>query len=418
MFDLDYWQEIWSTISRNKLRSFLTGFGVFWGIFMLVVLIGVSNSFKGGMSTIVDGFSPNSCFFWSDLTSEPYKGFKKGRHWDMNNHDIDLIRQKAKSVDLISPMLFIGSSGKNIVNKHKAASYLSKGVYPDNFRMERPHIKLGRVINDLDIKYDRKVCVIGEEIAKTLFDEGENPIGQNLRVNGIYFQVIGVIYTISNVQIGGSINETVFLPFSTMQKAFNQGDKIHFLACTSKSGIPAAEVENEVKNILKNAHKIAPNDAKAVNSFNIENMVKMFTYLFAGVDFIAFFVGLGALLSGIIGISNIMMVTVKERTREIGIRRALGAKPATIVKQIVNESFVLTSLAGIGGFLLGIGLLELIDKAMTSGAMDIKLFVPPFVSFTTAVWAMAILILAGIIAGMLPASRALKIKAIDAIRDE
>lgn len=418
MFDLDYWQEIWSTISRNKLRSFLTGFGVFWGIFMLVVLIGVSNSFKGGMAKIVDGFSPNTCFFWTDATSEPYQGFKKGRHWDMNNRDMELIRQKAKSVEYISPMLFAGSGSKNVVNKHKAASYMVKGVYPANFLMERPHIESGRVINELDIQANRKVCVIGEEVAKTLFKEGENPIGQNLRVNGIYFQVVGVIFTISNVQIGGSINETVFLPFSTMQKAFNQGDKIHFLACTSKPGQPASQVEDEVKTILKAAHKISPKDDKAVSGFNIEEMVKMFTYLFAGVDFIAFFVGLGALLSGIIGISNIMMVTVKERTREIGVRRALGAKPVTIVKQIVSESFVLTSLAGIGGFLLGIGLLQLIDKAMTAGSMKIPLFVPPFVSFTTAVWAIVILVLSGIVAGLLPATRALKVKAIDAIRDE
>ncbi len=416
MFDLDYWEEIWSTISRNKLRSFLTGFGVFWGIFMLVVLIGISNSFKGGMSKIVDGFSPNTCFFWADLTSEPYQGFKKGRRWNMNNHDMELIRQKAKSVEYISPMLFAGGAGKNIVNKHKAASYTVKGVYPDNFKMEQPHIKLGRVINDLDIQYNRKVCVIGEDVAKILFDEKENPIGQNIRVNGIYFQVIGVIYTISNIAIGSSINETVFLPFSTMQKAFNQGDIIHFLACTSKTGIPAAEVETEVKTILKDAHKISPEDDKAVTGFNIEQMVKMFSYLFAGVDFIAFFVGLGALLSGIIGISNIMMVTVKERTREIGVRRALGAKPSTIVKQIVSESFVLTSLAGIGGFLIGIGLLQLIDNAMSHG--EVKFFVPPFVSFNTAVWSMVILIISGIVAGLLPATRALKIKAIDAIRDE
>ncbi|MFT4073085.1 MAG: ABC transporter permease [Dysgonamonadaceae bacterium] len=418
MFDVDYWQEIWITITRNKLRSFLTGFGVFWGIFMLVILIGVSNSFKGGMSKIVDGFSPNTCFFWAEQTSEPYKGFKKGRSWDMTNRDLELIRQKAKSVEYISPILFAGGVDKNVVYKHKAASYLVKGVYPENFILERPHLKYGRIINSLDIQYNRKICVIGEEVAKTLFLEGENPVGQNIRVNGIYFQIVGVIFTISDVQIGGSINETVFLPFSTMQKAFNQGEKIHFLACSSKPGIPASEVETEVKTVLKQSHSIAPDDDKAVGGFNIEEMVKIFTFLFYGVDFIAFFVGLGALLSGIIGISNIMMVTVRERTREIGIRRALGAKPFSIVSQIVSESFVLTSLAGIVGFMLGIGLLTLIDQAMTAGAVSIKLFVPPFVSFQTAIFAIFILIVSGVLAGLLPAARALKIKAIDAIREE
>jgi putative ABC transport system permease protein len=331
---------------------------------------------------------------------------------------MELIRQKAKSVEYISPMLFAGSNGKNIVYKQKAASYLVKGVYPENFMMERPHIKAGRIINKLDIQTNRKVCVVGEEVAKTLFNNTKNVIGENIRVNGIYFQIVGVIYTINDIKIGGSINETVFLPFSTMQKAFNQGDIIHFLACTSKADIPAAQVEEEVKTILKAAHDISPKDEKAVGGFNIEEMIKMFKYLFMGVDFIAFFVGVGALLSGIIGISNIMMVTIKERTREIGVRRALGAKPAVIVRQIISESFVLTSLAGIQGFLAGIGLLEVVHKAMTSGAMEMQLFVPPFVSFNTAMWAMFILVTSGIVAGLLPATRALRVKAIDAIRDE
>lgn len=418
MFDLDNWLEIWSTISRNKIRSILTGFGVFWGIFMLIILLGIGNAFKGGMSQIVDGFAPNSSFFYTDLTSEPYKGFRKGRAWTMNNRDIKLIREHAQTVDYISPMIFKWGGNNNVVRNEKAGSYTIKGVNPEQFEIEKPIVVKGRLINSLDIEQNRKVCVIGKEVYETLFGLTEEPLGQYIRVNGIYFQVIGIVSSTSNMSVGGNTESLVILPFTTMQKTYNEGDAIQFLACTSKDGYSAKVVEEEVKNILKAAHSISPTDKKAIGSFNAEMIFQIFQAIFSGVDVLALFVGAGSLLSGIIGICNIMLVTVKERTREIGIRRALGAKPITIVKQILAESLTLTAIAGLMGFMFGIAILEIVRYMMQSGTFEIKLFVPPFISFSTALKAMIILVISGIMAGLLPAMRALNIKAIDAIREE
>ncbi|MDU1890654.1 MAG: ABC transporter permease [Dysgonomonas sp.] len=419
MFDLDNWQEIWVTITRNKLRSFLTGFGVFWGIFMLIILIGAGNSLQGGILSNFEGFASNSCFFWTGRTSEAYKGYRKGRMWSMNLNDIKLIRQKAQSVEYISPVLFIGGGDKNVVRGQKTGTYDVRGVYPDHFKIEGQHILSGRLFNELDINGSRKVCVIGKEVYETLFQKGEIAEGNYIRVNGIYFQVIGVIRPKSRASIGGDVETSIFLPFSTTQRAFNQGRDIWFMACTAKPGYPASMVEDEVKAIIKASHDISPTDEKAMGSVNIEKQFQIFQNLFLGIDFLIWIVGLGALFSGIIGISNIMLVTVKERTREIGVRRAIGAKPISILIQILSESFVLTAVAGLSGFMFGVGILEIANQVMTNamGGED-NIFIPPFVSFSTAMVSLGIIIFSGVIAGLMPAMRAMSIKAIDAIRDE
>jgi putative ABC transport system permease protein len=418
IFDIDNWQEIWVAITRNKLRSFLTGFGVFGGIFILVILLGVGNGFEGGILKSFSGFASNSCFFFTDRTSEAYKGYRKGRWWNMNNRDLVLIRERAKTVDEISPIIWGSSGDKNVVNGQKTGSYGVMGVYPAYFVIQQQYVLHGRLFNEVDVNSYRKVCVIGKEVYETLFKKGEDPVGQYIRVNGIYFQVAGVISPKSEISIGGDVESTVFLPFSTMQRAFNQGDIVHFLSCTAKAGVPAADVEEEVKAIIRSAHDISPTDTKAINSFNIEMQFQIFQFLFIGVSFITWFVGLGSLLSGIIGISNIMLITVRERTREIGVRRAIGAKPKTIMAQIISESFVMTAISGIAGLVLGIFVLEVIDRLMVGGTLQIKVMLPPFISFYAAIAAMVVLMVSGIIAGIMPAMRALKIKPIDAIREE
>lgn len=412
MFDLDNWQEIWVTITRNKLRSFLTGFGVFWGLFMLIILIGVGNGFKGGIMQNMEGIASNSCLFWTERTSEPYKGYRKGRRWSMNNNDLALIRQKASTVADISPMLWQNGS---LIRGLKTASYNLRGIYPAHYNIEHHSLLKGRLISGADIEHSRKVCVIGKEAYETLFNVDEDPIGQYIRANGIYFQVIGVIKRVSNSSITGNPERQVFMPFTTMQRLFMRDNSFYFMACTAKKGYPASAVEDEVRGLLKEAHDISPTDEKAVGGFNIEKAFRIYQNLFTGVDVLVWIVGLGALFSGIIGISNIMLVTVRERMREIGVRRALGAKPIAIIMQILSESFVLTTIAGVSGFLLGIGILELVQKAMGEGA---ELFIPPTVSFNLALVAMLVLIVSGVIAGIMPAMRALQIKAIDAIRDE
>ncbi len=418
MFDLDKWQEIWNTITANKMRSVMTGFGVFWGIFMLVILIGVGNAFQGGMEQNIKGFATNSGFFFTNVTSEPYKGFRKGRSWNMNNRDLEIIKQKATALEYISPMLFGESSSKNIVMARKSTSAQVMGVYPDQFKIQTQTVIKGRLFNDLDIRNVGKVALIGKTVAENLFDSGQDPIGAYIRVNGIYFQVVGVIRPNSKAQIGGDAETSVYIPFSTMQKAFNQGDIIHFMGATAKEGMSVSTLEDQIKTILKTNHNIAPNDEKAVRSFNIEKEFKTFANLFLGIRTLIWIVGLGSLLSGIIGVSNIMLVTVRERTREIGVRRALGAKPVTIVSQIVSESFILTFIAGFGGLFFGVIILELISIGMRGGASEDMFFIPPFISFGTALVSMSILIASGLFAGLMPALRALSIKAIDAIREE
>lgn len=418
-FDIDNWLEVWTTITKNKVRSILTGFGVFWGIFMLIFMLGMGNGFEGGVLNQFEGIASNSSFFWTEKTSVAYKGYRKGRSWEMNVRDLKLIREKAESVEHISPMLFTGGTDKNVVRGIKSGTYSIVGVYPANFEVQQQYTLYGRVLNDLDIEQNRKVCVIGKEVYETLFDKGENPIGQYIRANGIYFQVVGVTTPKSeNANIGSDPQSTVYIPFTTMQRTLQRTDDIHFLICTAKPGYPASLVEEEVKNIIKSAHEIAPSDVKAMGSFNMEQVFTIFQLLFSGVSWVIWFVGMGALFSGIIGISNIMLVTVRERTREIGIRRALGAKPITIIGQILSESFVLTAISGFLGMFVAIVALSFFDRLMVNGILEIKTMIPPFVPFKMTIYAFITLLISGVLAGLIPAMRAMSIKAIDAIREE
>ena len=378
IFDLDSWQEIWVAISRNKLRSVLTGLGVFGGIFILVVLLGIGNGFQGGIHESFEGFASNSCTFWTDRTSEAYKGYRKGRAWNMNNRDMQLLRERAQTIDKISPMTWEYGNDKNVVNGQKSGSYTVMGVYPEHFEIQQQHILNGRLFNNMDINGYRKICVIGKEVYETLFRKGETPIGQYIRVNGIYFQVVGVISPKSQISIGSDVESTVFIPFTTMQRAFNKGDFVNFLMCTTKAGYNAADVEEEVKTIIKRAHDISPTDAKALGSFDIERQFQMFDFLFIGVGFIIWFVGIGSLLSGIIGISNIMLITVRERTREIGVKRAIGAKHGTIMTQVICEALVMTAISGLIGFMLGIAFLQTIDTLELNEGFALKAILHPY----------------------------------------
>lgn len=418
IFDLDNWQEIWITISRNKLRSALTGFGVFWGIFMLVLLIGIGNGFEGGISKEFEGMASNASFFWTGRTSEAYEGHRKGRRWTMTVKDVELVRERAQSVAEISPMVFGEQTDKNTVRGSKSGGYSVVGIYPSHFVIQKMDILYGRAFNDLDISGKRKTCVIGKEVYETLFSSGTDPLGEYIRVNGIYFQVVGVVNPISDIHMGSDPISTVFIPFSTMQMTFSDSQDIYFMACTAKPGYPASVVEDEVKTIIKAAHNISPTDEKAMGGFNTEEIFMAVQMLFIGVSIVIWVVGIGALLSGIIGISNIMLVTVKERTREIGVRRAIGAKPYEIVMQIISESFVLTVISGFLGLFVAVLILSFFDSLMVNEVIEIKIMTNPIVPFKMSIAALITLLISGILAGLFPALRALKIKAIDAIRDE
>jgi len=416
MFDLDRWQEIWFTITHNKSRSVLTAFGVFWGMFMLVVMVGAGVALQRGMNSQIEGFATNSCFVYADQTSEPYKGFKKGRTWNMENEDIPLILNKVPEIQYLAPVLFgSGGSTNNVTRNDKAGSYSIKGSYPSYNEIDASKMVYGRYVNDIDIVEKRKVCVIGERVYEVLFPKDENPLGKNIKVNGIYFQVVGVARHTSGINIGGNAEESIILPFSTMQQAFNQGKIIHFMAITTKPGVKVKVVEDKVHKVLAEKHSISPLDKKAVGGFNIEDEFNMFLYLGIGIATLIWVVGLGTLFAGAVGVSNIMLVTVRERTKEIGIRRALGATPRDIIVQILSESIVLTLIAGIAGLMFGVGLLSLVGMALSHGD---QFFKDPQISFSVAIGAMFILLIIGTLAGFIPANRAMNIKPIEAIREE
>ena len=419
MFDLDRLQEIWVTITRNKVRSFLTGFGVFWGIFMLMIMLGSGQGFENGIMKQIDGFATNSCFIWSDLTSEPYKGFKKGRRWNMRNSDVVAARKNIPEIEIITPMIWGRRGSDNVARNDRTGTYTVRGLYPDYAKVETQRLKFGRFINDLDILNKRKVCVIGTSVHEELFKKDENPVGSYVRVNGIYYQVIGVSTGVSNMNMFGRPSEQVILPFSTLQQINNQGDVVHFVTAVAKEGVDVSYIEERIKEIFRAQNSISPTDLQAVGSFNLAKIFNMYKALFFGISALIWIVGLGTLLAGMVGISNIMLVTVKERTREIGVRRALGAKPRVILIQILSESLLLTSIAGIIGLCLGVGIMAAINAAITSvpDSGDV-FFSDVIIPFNVAIASTIVLLFCGLFAGAIPAWRALQIKAIDAIREE
>ena len=415
MFDLDRWYEIWITITHNRARSFLTAFGVFWGMFMLVVMVGAGNGLSEGINSQIEGFASNSAFFQAERTSIPFKGFQKGRSWNMLNSDIPIIEDRVTELEYLSPTLFSGGGIDNVVRNDKSGSYLVKGTYPVYDKIERSIMEYGRYINDIDIAEKRKVCILGTRIYEVLFNKGENPLGEQVKVNGIYFTIVGVARKTSNASIGGNPEETVVMPFTSMQQAFNQGNIIHFLAATAKPGFKVRVVQNKIVETLKDIHQISPDDKEAVFNMNIEEQFTMFNNLGIGIALLIWIVGLGTLFAGAVGVSNIMLVTVRERTKEIGIRRALGATPHNIIGQILSESIVLTVLAGIGGIVMGVGMLSAAGIVLSQGD---QFFKDPQISFSVGVLALAVLVIIGTLAGFIPAQRAMMIKPIEAISEE
>ncbi|GHT41308.1 ABC transporter ATP-binding protein [Bacteroidia bacterium] len=417
IFDADKIEEIWVTITRNKVRSFLTGFGVLWGIFMLIVMMGFGQGLQRGMFKGIEGFATNCCIMGSSTTSEPYKGFQKGRNWNIQNSDLEILTNSIPELDVLSPILFGGRSDNNVVRGENAGSYNVRGVHSNYAKIENQFLTQGRFINEIDLSQHRKVCVIGTKCYEELFPTRGNPIGKQVRVNGIYYQIIGVAKGVQNMSLGGRTSEGISIPFTTMQQINNGGDVIHMLAATAKGKFPVKIVEDQMKVLLKAHHNIAPDDQQALWGFNMGEQFAMFDALFIGISLLIWIVGSGTLIAGVVGVSNIMMVTVKERTREIGVRRALGAKPLTIMSQIMSESLVLTAIAGFIGLVLGVLTLHVADVYWIQKEEHIFL-AEPGVTFWTAITASFILLICGLIAGAIPTLRALQIKAIDAIREE
>lgn len=421
MFDVDNINEIWQTIVRNKTRSLLTAFGVFWGIFILVILLACGNGFDNGLRSNIEGFATNSTFIIPISTTEPYKGYQKGRSWELNLSDIEAIKRKVKGVDMISPIssVYTYDGENNVFFGTKGGNFGMKGVQPNYNNIDRGKVICGRFINETDITETRKVCVLGKKVYEDVIGADKNPLGMMIKANGIYYQVVGVIEAYnSNVNVGGSMNETVMLPLSTMQIAYHTGDKFDFMVFTTAKGNKTKKVQDEVKTLLRERHDIAPTDDGAFMMFDFEQLFMVFEYLFLGIKILIWIVGIGTLLSGVVGVSNIMLVTIKERTREIGVRRALGAKPGVIIRQVMAESLLLTVLAGIVGLIIGVAIMAVVAEVFVTVPSEDVMFLDPQIGFGAAIAATVIIVISGLLAGVLPTIRAIQIRAIDAIREE
>ncbi|KAA6337881.1 Macrolide export ATP-binding/permease protein [termite gut metagenome] len=411
--DIDTWEEILLTITRNKTRSLLTAFGVFWGIFMLVALIGGGQGLQDMMKANFEGFATNSCFIWPQQTGEAYKGFQKGRWWSLEHNDVERLRQGVPEIDVLSPT--VNHWGATAVYDEKSSSCIVKGLYPNYNEIEAQQMIYGRFINDVDILEARKVCSIGKRVSEELFRKGVNPCGKYIRVNGVYYRIIGVCGSEGNININGNATESVVIPFTTMQQTYNLGKYIDMICITAKQGVKITELQSKVEHIIKEAHLIHPDDKQAVMLLNAEAMFSMVDNLFAGIRILVWMVGLGTLFAGVIGVSNIMMVTVKERTTEIGIRRAIGARPRDILQQILSESMVLTIIAGMLGISFAVLVLQVAEVGINSSG---NLHARFQIGFWLAIGTAMLLLTLGMLAGLAPAYRAMAIKPIEAIRDE
>ena len=411
--DIDTYKEIFTTLSRNKSRSFLTGFGVFWGVFMLLGLIGGGNGLQQLLSRNFEGFATNSVIVFAQNTTKPYAGFRKGRSWKMNYDDIERLKAQVKELDIVAPVL--ARWGANATHGDKKYSCNVKGVLPEYQGVETPKLKYGRYINAMDMQQKRKVCVIGKRVYKTLFPNGDNPLGKLIRVDSIYYRVVGVDYAHGKISVNGSSDEAVVLPISLMREAYNYGDEVPLICGTAKPGVHVSDIMPKIRRVIAHSHQINPTDEKAISIFNTEVMFGMIDSLFRGVNFLILLVGIGTILAGAIGVSNIMMVTVKERTNEIGIRRAIGATPRIILGQIIAESIILTISAGMGGLLFAVGILQMAELASTTDGIVTTHYQ---IGFWTAWGAVVLLSTLGVLAGLAPALRAMAIKPVDAMRDE
>lgn len=419
LFDRDKFTEIWHALGKNKLRTFFTAFGVFWGIFMLVIMLGSGKGLHNGVSQGMGDMATNALFVWTQPTTISYKGFPKGRRYNFNNDDTQALRDNIPELEYIAPRLQAGGgTDNNVVRNERTAAYRIQGDYPDMNKIDPVNILAGRFINENDIKDRRKVIVIGIRVKDEMFDKDEDPIGDYLRIRGVYFKIVGVYSSKKSDQQAERENQQIFMPFTTLQRTYNYGNIVGWYSMTSYKDVPASEALEKVKDVLRERHSISPMDERAVGSFNVENEFKKMVTLFTGINALIWIVGIGTLMAGVIGVSNIMLIVVKERTKEIGVQRALGATPLAVRTQIVLESVFLTSIAGYVGLVLGVALLELINYALINFGASGEMFNHPEVDFNKAVSALVVLIISGALAGLIPARRATQIKPIDALRDE
>jgi len=415
MFDIERWQEIFDTIRKNKLRTFLTGLSVASGIFILVILLGFGQGMQNGIAQEFEEDASNRVVVWTQVTTKEHKGLNPGRPIQMRNENYDFIESRFED-DLQDKSAGYRVNNAMVNYKKESVGYSVRGVNAGFQFVENQYISEGRYINIQDNKDVSKVAVISNTIKNEIFKDGEDPIEEYLDISGIQFKIIGVYGDMG----GEREEERIFIPLSTAQRVFNGSDRVNNLYYTLKpvenfdqAVAESIRFSNDMKRYLQDAHTVAPDDASAINVFNTLEEVKRFFNLMGGIKFFFWFVGICTIIAGVVGVSNIMLIVVKERTREIGVRKALGAKPWSIIGMILHESIFVTAISGFGGLIFSMGLLELIGPHI-----EVDYIVNPSVNFNVAISTVFVLIFAGAAAGFFPAWRAANIHVIDALRDE
>lgn len=416
IFDKDSWQEIFGSIKKSKLRTAITVIGVLWGVFLFITLLGAAKGMENGFDREFKNLATNSIFLWAERTERPYKGFQRGRRMRLKIQDTEAIKKQIPEVQFVVPRNVQGVFGgppASVKRKTNTKTYKLFGDYPILDNVNKVKIIDGRFINVNDINSERKVCVIGEKIVDELFKKDEKPVGDFLEINGSFFQVVGTYKDNGNSFEG---DDSIYIPFSTYRKINNTGENIGWMVIAANKDADIVEVEKNAKAILKRRHSVHPDDERAFGAFNLGEMFAKITGFVTGIKFLTWFVGISTLIAGVIAIGSILLITVKERTKEIGIRRAVGATPSKIRGQIVLESVFLTLLAGILGIIFA-GFVLMIVNATLAGGDGIP-FVNPTVNVGVALGAVAALVTFGSLIGMIPAQRAVMIRPIEALREE
>lgn len=421
MFSRDKWSEIIEALSSNWFRSLLTAFGVLWGIFILVILLAAGKGFENGVKQGFGGMATNSMFMWTQTASKPYKGLPKGRRYNFKIDDVTSLKQNIPELRFVSPRNELGGFGgaNNVVRGLNTGAFNVYGDYPEIIQQEPMDITSGRFINYNDIQSNRKVAVIGEGVRKELYEKGEEVIGTYIKISGVNFLVVG---TYKKKGSGGGNTEEeqkqIFVPFTAFSQAFNMGETVGWMAITADDGSSITNLKSKVFDLMKERHRIHPEDDRAIGNFDLYEEFSKVNGLFVALKGVAYFVGILVLLSGVIGISNIMLIVVKERTNEIGVRRALGATPWSIRGQILMESIFLTVISGMAGIAMATGIIAMVNMKMEGMDTSDMMFANPSVDLAVVFTALTILIISGLLAGLIPAQNAIKIQPVDALRTE
>ncbi len=415
MLDRDTWQEIIATMRKHKMRTALTALGVFWGIFMLIFVLGMGKGLENGVYRGFDKRAKNIMYVWTQRTSQPYKGFQAGRVPQLSLDDILAIKSEVPEVQYIAPRLNMGTAP--VAHKDRSDSYALRGEMSDMIKIEALKMYQGRYINQYDLDESRKVAVIGDRVREVLFGD-EECIGNYIRIRGVEFRVVGVFGPISIKPWNEEDLEAVVIPLTAMYRTFGRPGKVDYFVVSAADDVQVSEMEPKIRGLLKARHNVAPDDPKGIGGFNLEEEFQSIQLLFGGIRIFLWFVGIGTLLAGIVGVSNIMLIIVKERTKEIGLRKALGATPGSIIGMILTESVFLTSVSGYLGLVAGTFVIGGLNYIMLANNIENQNFYNPQVNLAVGVGAIFLLVIAGVVAGLIPALQAAKVNPVVALKDE